>query len=370
MSHLLASIVVNNRNYGRFLGQAIESALNQMYPTLEVIVVDDGSTDDSRDVIARYGDRVKAVFKENGGQASAFNAGLRASQGDLVLFLDSDDVLLPAAVEKAAAFFADPEIAKVHWRLRVIDENSDETGQLTPGGRLAEGDLRETAFRLGPTQYLSAPTSGNAWSRGFLESIFPVPDLFRQGADTYLFELAPFLGTIRKIHEPLSLYRVHGGNFHGKMTLEYKIKRQLGFYDACVTRLEAYFGKKGRRVDVEEWRRNSWWHRHALALEELAGLPHPGKPLIVVDEAAWEKGPIAGRRRIPFLEKDGCYYGSPADDETAIRELERLQPSGAGFLVFAWPAFWWLDYYPEFHRYLLSKYQVLLKNERLVVFEL
>jgi glycosyltransferase involved in cell wall biosynthesis len=370
MSYLLASIVVNNRNYGRFVGQAIESALNQTYPALEVIVVDDGSTDDSREVIARYGDRVKVVFKENGGQASAFNAGLTASRGDLVLFLDSDDLLLPGAVETAAASFTGPEIAKAHWRLRIIDENGEETGQLTPGGNLAEGDLREDAFRLGPTQFLSAPTSGNAWSRSFLESIFPVPDLFRQGADTYLFELAPFLGTVRKLREPLSLYRVHGGNYHGKMTLEYKIRRQMAFYDACVSRLQAHFGREGRRVDVEKWKRNSWWHRQALALEELARLPKPDMPLIVVDEAAWEKGPIAGRRRIPFLEKDGCFNGSPADDDTAIRELERLRHSGAGFLAFAWPAFWWLDYYPEFHRHLKYRYRILINNDRLVVFEL
>jgi glycosyltransferase involved in cell wall biosynthesis len=370
MSRPFVSIIVNNRNYGRFVGKAIDSALAQTYAPTEVVVVDDGSTDHSREVIAGYEGRVRTVFKDNGGQASAFNAGLSASRGDALLFLDSDDVLLPTAVERAAGLLNDSEVAKVHWRLRVIDENGKETGQLTPGGALAEGDLRETAFRLGPTQFLSAPTSGNAWSRGFLESIFPVPDLFRQGADTYLFELAPFLGTIRKIHEPLSLYRVHGGNFHGKMTLEYKISRQLSFYDACVSKLERYFQERGRPVDVEAWRKNSWWHRHAQAVEEIAGLPHPDRPIIVVDEAAWENGPIAGRRRIPFLEKNGCYHGSPDDDETAIREFERLRKSGAGFLVFAWPAFWWLDYYPEFRRHLLSKYQVLLKNERLMVFQL
>src|SRR6188768_2225570 len=102
----LVSIVIDNYNYARFLRAAVDSALAQAYPRVEVVVVDDGSTDDSREVIARYGDRISAVFKPNGGQASAFNAGFAASHGDLVLFLDSDDVLLPSAVAAAADVFA------------------------------------------------------------------------------------------------------------------------------------------------------------------------------------------------------------------------------------------------------------------------
>jgi len=365
-----ASVIINNRNYGRFLRAAIESALNQTYPQTEVVVVDDGSIDESREVIARYADRLIPVLKENGGQASAFNAGLAASSGEAILFLDSDDVLLPTAVEKATASLDDPELAKVHWRLRVIDEDGKETGQFRPGGRLAEGDLRETALRLGPTQYLSAPTSGNAWSRGFLERIFPVPELFRQGADTYLFELAPFLGTVRRLPEAQSLYRKHGGNYHAKMTLEDKLRRQLLFYDACVGRLCLYLQQMGPAIDPEVWKRHSWWHRQALAVEELAQLPRSGQPIIMVDEAAWEPGPIAGRPRIPFLERNGDYYGSPAEGQTAILELERLRQSGAGFIAFAWPAFWWFDRYPELFRYLRSRYTRVLHNDRLVVFEL
>src|SRR3954451_20463787 len=95
----LVSIVIDNYNYARFLPEAIESALAQTYPDTEVIVVDDGSTDDSREIIASYGSRVRPVLKTNGGQASAFNAGFAASRGDVVLFLDSDDTLFPEAVE-------------------------------------------------------------------------------------------------------------------------------------------------------------------------------------------------------------------------------------------------------------------------------
>src|SRR6516164_3747657 len=110
-----ASIIINSYNYARFLGQAIDSALEQTYPYTEVIVVDDGSTDDSRAVLTGYGDRVRAVIKDNGGQASAFNAGLRVSRGEVVFFLDSDDALLSTAVARAVELFRDPEVVKVHW---------------------------------------------------------------------------------------------------------------------------------------------------------------------------------------------------------------------------------------------------------------
>src|SRR5215471_6897362 len=124
----LASIVISSYNYGRFLPDAIDSALGQSYSKTEVIVVDDGSTDHSREVIAGYGERVLPVWKDNGGQASALNAGYRASQGEVIFFVDSDDLLLPTAVEKTIPFFADPRVAKVHWSLWVVDDKGQRTG--------------------------------------------------------------------------------------------------------------------------------------------------------------------------------------------------------------------------------------------------
>lgn len=114
----------------------------------------------------------------------------------------------------------------------------------------------------------------------------------------------------------------------------------------------------------------AWMDRVNLATQELDTLVPPGEMFILVDEEQFGNSVGSGRQAIPFLERDGKYWGPPPDDVTAIRELERLRKSGANFVVFGWPAFWWLDYYAEMHDYLRSEYRCVLKNDRLVVFDL
>ena len=101
----LVSVIINNYNYGHFLGEAIDSVLNQTYPNIEIVVVDDGSTDNSREIISSYQEKIISVLKENGGQASAFNAGFAASRGDIIFMLDSDDIFVPEKVAEVVNIF-------------------------------------------------------------------------------------------------------------------------------------------------------------------------------------------------------------------------------------------------------------------------
>jgi SAM-dependent methyltransferase len=110
--------------------------------------------------------------------------------------------------------------------------------------------------------------------------------------------------------------------------------------------------------------------RHQQIVQDIADLVRPGDSFILVDGGELENMVAGGRRALPFLERDGQYWGNPPDDRTAIRELERLRRSGARFLVFAWPAFWWLDHYTGFHRHLRAKFPCSLRNDRLVAFDL
>src|SRR3954469_20718117 len=136
----LVSVIISSHNYGRFVAAAIDSALAQTHVGTEVIVVDDGSTDGSPGIIRQYEGRARVVLKSNGGQASALNSGFRLSRGEGVLFLDSDDVLLPDAAPARGAAWSGPGIAKAHWPMEAIDEAGRLTGRLVPAEPLSAGD--------------------------------------------------------------------------------------------------------------------------------------------------------------------------------------------------------------------------------------
>jgi glycosyltransferase involved in cell wall biosynthesis len=368
----IVSIIITSYNYGRFLTRAIDSALGQTYPHTEVIVVDDGSTDYSAEVIAAFKDKIIAVLKENGGQASAFNTGFCMSRGDIICFLDSDDVLLPTAMEEAVHLFADPGVVKVHWPLRVVDENDRTTGAVVPAGDLQEGDLRDVVARGGPGSYAWPPTSGNAWARKFIHDVFPIPeDEYRVCPDLYLSALAPMSGTVKRIRRPQGRWRVHGENSTWRESFIKRVASQVHLWEHCFGVLSKSCQRLGIEGNLEVWRANSWWHRLYQAVHEIITLVPPGGSFILVDGDQWgTDADIAGRRRTHFLERDGHYWGPPPDDSTAIHEFERLRRLGADLIVFAWSAFWWLDHYAGLRHHLRSTYRCVLENDRLVVFDL
>jgi hypothetical protein len=110
--------------------------------------------------------------------------------------------------------------------------------------------------------------------------------------------------------------------------------------------------------------------RLSLTRRDIAGLIPAGDAFILVDDNRFGRNLAAGRNAIPFLERNGQYWGKPPDDETAIRELERLRQHGATFIVFAWPALWWLDYYSGLHEHLESEFRCILESDRLIAFDL
>ena len=207
----LVSIIINNYNYDRFLNEAIDSALNQTYANTEVIVVDDGSTDKSREIIAGYGDRILPILQPNGKQAAAFNSGFAKSQGEIVIFLDSDDYLFPHTVERIVSVW-NTTIAKVHYRLEVVNTVGKTLGYSLPQGTspLPQGEVWKRILDKGG--YVSTPTSGNALNRCVLEKLFPIPEAYKLTADDYLSYQVPFDGNVAAIEEPLGAYRIHDSN--------------------------------------------------------------------------------------------------------------------------------------------------------------
>jgi glycosyltransferase involved in cell wall biosynthesis len=209
------SIVITNHNYGRFVAQAIESALGQTHAQTETIVVDDGSTDDSRTVITRYDGRVRVVMKPNGGQASAVNAALPLIRGDVVIVLDSDDTLLPDIAAAVSAVFRDrPDTARVQYRVAVTDAEGQLTGEVIPADyvTMPSGDLRSGIIRFNNVTWWP-PTSGNAFSARALRRILPIPEApFHVAVDYYLVRVSALCGPIVSLDRVGAYYRRHGAN--------------------------------------------------------------------------------------------------------------------------------------------------------------
>lgn len=200
------TILINNYNYARFLPQCIESALAQTVAT-EVLVVDDGSTDTSREIIDGYGDRVKKIYQENAGQAAAFNSGIAASTGDIVALLDADDWFLPDKAEvMIEAFQRHPEAAWLrHDFALAADDGSHIVDAHYNFPRPASASAEFIAFgeTIGATSCL-------AFRRNFLQAdVGIIPTVFTGYADTYLRCNAALLGHCVDVPQSLAVRRMH-----------------------------------------------------------------------------------------------------------------------------------------------------------------
>src|ERR1019366_1719686 len=208
----LVSIIITNYNYGRYLRATIDSGLAQTYPQVEVIVVDDDSTDGSREIIEAYGERVIPIIKVNGGHGSALNAGFAASRGEIVMFLDADDELIADAAARVVKAWR-PSVAKVQFQLEMVDKCGKPLGMRVPtfDNFIPNGDIRDRIARFG--EYPSSPSSGNAYSRAALSRLMPMDEsIWIAGAEKPLVFLTPFFGDVVSICAPLGRYRIHEDN--------------------------------------------------------------------------------------------------------------------------------------------------------------
>lgn len=210
----LVSVIITNYNYGRYLKESIDSAFNQTYPYVEVIVVDDGSTDHSKEVIASYQDKVTPILKVNGGQASAINAGFAVSRGEIICSLDADDVWLPHKIEevvKAANAYSNAVI--IYHKIQNTDQSSSFIGQPWPPYKAIQQDISNQVAKTGGW-WPWPPSSALSFRRVFLNKVMNIPEEgeFRFSAEPYLADLAPFFGEVAGIDQVLSLFRIHGAN--------------------------------------------------------------------------------------------------------------------------------------------------------------
>ncbi len=245
----LVSILISSYNYGEYLGDAIESALQQTYDKLEIIICDDGSTDGSPGIIERYrtlDQRIRVIYQGNGGQALALNAAFDMSTGDIICLLDADDVFMADKVRRVVeAFCVAPDAGLAVNRMSIVDKYRKSLGEIPLLSQLAEGWQGPSLNICGPRVLPGMPPcSGLSLRRGIAESLFPLPSGLTAYADTLIQVLAPRITPIVAIQTASSEYRVHGGN---------------------VAAVNAFTEDRLRNVEV--WEREIWraWRRHVLS---------------------------------------------------------------------------------------------------------
>ena len=173
------SVIIPNYNYAEFVSLAIDSVLAQTEKVDEIIVVDDGSTDLSREIIEAYGDRIIPIFQSNAGQAGAMSAGFSRATGDIVCFLDSDDVFFPDKVMALKQLYQSrPEIGWVFHALKHLTPEEARDSNAPPVTvNNVHPDYIDARYsiRNGKPGYDAPATSGLSFRRDFIADIFPLP---------------------------------------------------------------------------------------------------------------------------------------------------------------------------------------------------
>ena len=209
-SALRVSVVIPAYNYGRFLAEAIDSAFSQTLPPLEVIVVDDGSTDETAEVLARYGDRLRVFQRQNGGVAAARNFGAAQASGDVLAFLDADDIWVPHKLEmQMARLQRDPDLGMVHCGLEVFDNNGKTEIRLDG----LEGHIAPAMLQFEKTRFV-ATGSTMFISKRIFEELGGFDPRLSPSEDWDLCYRIATRYRIACVREPLVRYRLHGSGIH------------------------------------------------------------------------------------------------------------------------------------------------------------
>ncbi len=216
MARPFISVLVDTYNHERFIEQAIASVLEQDVADTEreIIVVDDGSTDRTPEIVRKFEPRVRLVRKANGGQASAFNAGIPECRGEIVAFLDGDDSWASGKLRRVAEVLrSDAAVGLVgHGITEVFLDGTQRTQAPEKNERLRLNSLAAArVFRLRKS-YLG--TSRMTLRTGLARQILPVPEGLVIEADEYLFTIAAAMSEIAILRDALTYYCIHGGNLY------------------------------------------------------------------------------------------------------------------------------------------------------------
>ncbi|MDZ7965411.1 MAG: glycosyltransferase family A protein [Nostoc sp. DedSLP03] len=394
------SIVIPTYNRSKLLKTSLQSALAQDYPDFQVLVLDNASSDDTEAVVCSFADsRITYIRNEtNIGIFGNWQRVTEVNSSPYVVILSDDDILLPNFIhESVLALDNHPDVGFSVAQAEIIDANGVPVHMT---GRELSDNFPEGS--IDGLEFIHQIADGRKWILLCSAIVFRANALAMVGGidaphSKYMLDLNLYLRMAAQfdiffIAKQLAQVRYH-------LEQDSQINFSLGGTGPLGVMAErtdaiAYLLKSPRAEDASyrQWlaerllhismRRSqftselipelnlSWSERLRIAMQEITSVIPAGKRLILVDENQWSCEILPQYDALPFLEKDGQYWGAPLNDEIAIRELERMRQTGASFMVIAWPAFWWLDYYSGLRNYLSSNFRRVLDNSRLVVFDL
>src|SRR6266852_7506209 len=262
------TVLIDTYNYGEYIEEAVASALAQDFPAeeREILVVDDGSTDDTQERLEKFGEAIRYLRKPNGGQASAFNFGFGNARGEVIALLDADDVWLPDKLGRMyEAFEKNPTAGMVYHRVYWWD-GSERTSMdryfIPISGRVPEN-------RRALLQYAMAGTSCLAFRCGALKELLPVPEVLRSQADAYLTALVIFIAPVAAIPDYLGKYRLHGAilfQIHQERGANIRVEHRMVVRAALLAEIRCWLERRGH--DLGDGDLQAYFKQWAKAQEQ------------------------------------------------------------------------------------------------------
>jgi len=286
----MVSVIISTYNYGRYVEKAVASALGQDFPAedFEVIVVDDGSTDDTSSMLAPYMGRITYFARANGGQASALNAGFKIAKGDIIAFLDSDDFWYPEKLKEITREFGRPgDIDVVYNCMHIVDKDDTVIGELKETRGALRFEKRPLGRLLAGSMPFGPVTSAISARASCLKNIMPIPEGIRICADWYVNLLLPlYAREYAMCGQFLGAYRIHSDNYweNALRTPDF-IRRNIDVNEITSHVLAVHARKLGYDASAAERMLKAISGEETIILRKLEG-----KPMEAVKEAFRWKG--------------------------------------------------------------------------------
>jgi len=402
MQNPLVSVGLPVRDGADYLPQALESLLGQNFGDFELIISDNASQDETPQICSDFAARDPRIrlhrFAENVGAARNYNQVFHLARGEFFKWAAHDDVCLPSFLERCLeAFSRAPGTVLVYPRSELINAAGTVTGLDVSGLSLSHTRPHVRLRSFFQKVRLANPVFGLIRSNALRQT--RLIDAYVSSDIVLLAELL-MLGEFHEVGEILFRRRLHrkrsldaNRSYSDLLAWFDPAKREQRQWISVPMRLSWECTRSTIRMPLSlpdrlrclavtaRWQ---WWP----ALRQAPSAHNPledrrlratrkailrrvpaGVRFILVDEDQLRLG-LHRAEAIPFLEREGRYWGPPQDDIIALQEFRRLCEAGAKYIVFAWPAFWWLEYYRGLAEHLAKCFRCIYADDRLRIWRI